>query len=86
MDKLWNVKYKLPGTRTLKGTYYITKKSCADGGNPIKKEWPVTLSNFFSKSGKGMPHLLFLGCKNPLWMYTYDVYNIGTSRFVYVCN
>jgi len=33
-DKLWNFKSKLPETRAFKGTYYITKRSCTDRGNP----------------------------------------------------
>ena len=35
-DKLWNFKSKLLETRAFKDTYYITKKSCTDEGNPTK--------------------------------------------------
>ena len=46
-DTLWNFKYKLPETRVFNGTWYKTKKSFTDGGNPIKKSFlSVTLSHF----------------------------------------
>ena len=31
------LKSKSPETRAFKGTFYITKKSCTDWGNPTKK-------------------------------------------------
>ena len=36
-DKLGNFKSKKPETQAFKGTCYITKKACTEGGNPTKK-------------------------------------------------
>ena len=41
-DKLWNIKSKWPETRACKGKFYVTKKSCTDGGNPtvtLRGKW-----------------------------------------------
>ena len=35
--KLLNLKSKLPETRAFKGTCYLTKRSCTDGGIPTLK-------------------------------------------------
>ena len=52
VDKLWNVKSKLPETQAFKDTCYITKKSCTDVEtiqNNLIFERPVTFENLKPK-------------------------------------